>query len=29
MSNGEDMIIHLTVGSIKIMLQNTYKMTQK
>ena len=29
MLNGEVMIIHLTVGSIKIMSQNTYKMTQK
>ena len=29
MLNGEDMIHHLTVGSIKILLQSTYKMTQK
>ena len=29
MLNGEVMIIHLTVGLIKIMSQNTYNMTQK
>ena len=29
MLNGEVMIIHLTVGSIKIISQSTYKITQR